>query len=150
MVEKVACVLIHTLTEGNGMPLANCTTPANGSEREQIIPPLDKVKLKTLKPGRPRKTLKVLATDKGYDSKEKRAILRKARRGDTPHGRLYASVVFDLKYQNEFEKIAKIRADQSKLLCPYFNKSVALLGSNVNTVALRLDGSVRVSILTHS
>jgi hypothetical protein len=27
-------VLIHTLTEGNGMPLANCTTPANGNERE--------------------------------------------------------------------------------------------------------------------
>jgi IS5 family transposase len=70
-------VLIHTLTEGNGMPLANSTTPANGSEREQIIPLLDKVKLKTLKPGRPRKRLKVLATDKGYDSKEKRAILRK-------------------------------------------------------------------------
>ena len=70
-------VLIHTLTEGNGMPLANCTTAANGSEREQIIPLLDKVKLKTKKPGRPRKRVKVLATDKGYDSKEKRAILRK-------------------------------------------------------------------------
>ena len=61
-------VLIHTFTEGNGMPLANCTTPANGSEREQVIPLLDKVKLKTLKPGRPRKRVKVLATDKGYDS----------------------------------------------------------------------------------
>ncbi|MEO1376830.1 MAG: hypothetical protein AAFW70_21555 [Cyanobacteria bacterium J06635_10] len=82
---------------------------------EQIIPLLDKVKLKTLKPGRPRKRLKVLATDKGYDSKEKRAILRKARRGDTPHGRLYASVVFDLKYQKEFGKIGKTRADQLRL-----------------------------------
>ncbi len=70
-------VLIHTLTEGKVMPLANSTTPANGSEREQIIPLLDKVKLKTLKPGRPRKKIKVLATDKGYDSKEKRAVLRK-------------------------------------------------------------------------
>jgi hypothetical protein len=50
-------VLIHTLTEGGGMPLANCTTPANGNEREQIIPLLDKVKLKTLKRGRPRKRL---------------------------------------------------------------------------------------------
>ena len=28
-------ILIHTLTEGSGMPLANCTTAANGSEREQ-------------------------------------------------------------------------------------------------------------------
>lgn len=70
-------VLIHTLTEGNGMPLANSTTPANGSQREQIFPLIDKVKLKTNKRGRPRKRLKVLATDKGYDSKEKRASLRK-------------------------------------------------------------------------
>ncbi|MGB6298410.1 MAG: hypothetical protein WBF90_19810 [Rivularia sp. (in: cyanobacteria)] len=37
-------ILIHTLTEGNGMPLANSTTAANGSEREQIMPLLDKVK----------------------------------------------------------------------------------------------------------
>jgi len=65
------------LTEGNGMPLANSTTAANGNEREQVLPLLDKVKLKTLKRGRPRKKLKVLATDKGYDSKEKRAALRK-------------------------------------------------------------------------
>ncbi|NEO82289.1 MAG: transposase, partial [Moorea sp. SIO4G3] len=70
-------VLIHTLTEGSGMPLANCTTPANGSESEQVNPLLDQVKLKTLKPGRPRKRLKVLAADIGYDSKEKRAALRK-------------------------------------------------------------------------
>lgn len=39
-------VLIHTLTEGNGMSLANSTTPANGSEREQMIPLLDKENLK--------------------------------------------------------------------------------------------------------
>ncbi|MEJ6481052.1 transposase [Nostoc punctiforme UO1] len=69
-------ILIHTLTEGNGMPLANCTTPANGNEREQVIPLLDKVKLKTLKRGRPRRRIKVLAADKGYDSKQKRADLR--------------------------------------------------------------------------
>ena len=59
-------VLIHTLTEGNGMPLANSTTAAQSrmaqvapqkrrllalqaakSEREQIVPLLDKIKLKT-------------------------------------------------------------------------------------------------------
>ncbi|WP_189525295.1 transposase [Nostoc sp. 'Peltigera membranacea cyanobiont' 232] len=77
MVAKDSCVLIHTLTQGSGMPLANCTTAANGNEREQVLPLLNKVKLKTLKRGRPRKKLKVLATDKGYDSKEKRAALRK-------------------------------------------------------------------------
>ena len=58
-------------------PLANSTTAANDSEREPIILLLDSVKLKTLKPGRPRKRLKVLAGDKGYDSKEKRTLLRK-------------------------------------------------------------------------
>ena len=58
------------------MPLANCTTPANGSEREQVIPLLDSVKVKTNQPGRPRKRVKVLAADKGYDSKDKRAALR--------------------------------------------------------------------------
>ena len=70
-------ILIHTLTEGNGMPLANVTTPANGNEREQVLPLLDKIKLKTLRRGRPRKRIKVLAADKGYDSKQKRADLRK-------------------------------------------------------------------------
>lgn len=44
-------VLIHTLTEGNGMPLANSKTPANGNKREQVLPLIDKVKLKTLKRG---------------------------------------------------------------------------------------------------
>ncbi|MBW4451141.1 MAG: transposase [Spirirestis rafaelensis WJT71-NPBG6] len=70
-------ILIHTLTEGNGMPKAFSTTPANASEREQVFPLLDKVKLKTLRRGRPRKRIKVLAADKGYDSKQKRADLRK-------------------------------------------------------------------------
>ena len=60
-----------------GCKSANCTTAANGSERKQIIPLLDSIKLKTLKKGRPKKRVKVLAADKGYDSKEKRAALRK-------------------------------------------------------------------------
>ena len=59
------------------MPLANCTTPANGNEPERVIPLLDRVKVKTNRRGRPRKRLKVLAADKGYDSKKIRAALRK-------------------------------------------------------------------------
>lgn len=59
------------------MPLANRTTPANGSEREQVVPLLDRIEVKTNKPGRPRKRVKVLAADKGYDSKAIRATLRK-------------------------------------------------------------------------
>ena len=56
---------------------ANCTTPANGSERQQVMPLLNGVKVKTNSPGRPRKRLKVLTADKGYDSKDLRAALRK-------------------------------------------------------------------------
>jgi Transposase DDE domain len=70
-------ILIHSLTEGNGMPLANRTTPANGDERAQVVPLLDAVKVRTGKRGRPRKRLKVIATDKGYDAKALRQTLRK-------------------------------------------------------------------------
>src|SRR6266545_639258 len=52
-------ILIHSLTEGHGMPL------------------LDAVKVHTGKRGRPRKRLKVIATDKGYDAKALRQQLRK-------------------------------------------------------------------------
>ena len=75
-------IFIHTLTQGSGMPLSNGTTPANGSKRDQVIPLLDSVKVNTNKRGRPRKPLKVLAADKGYDSKDKRAAL--GRRGIRP------------------------------------------------------------------
>jgi len=70
-------MLIHSLTEGNGMPLANRTTPANGDERAQVLPLLDAVKVRTGHRGRPRKRLKVIATDKGYDAKALRHQLRK-------------------------------------------------------------------------
>jgi transposase len=70
-------VLIHSLTEGNGMPLANQTTPANGDERAQVLPLLDAVKIRTGQRGRPRKRPQVIATDKGYDAKALRQQLRK-------------------------------------------------------------------------
>src|SRR5215211_598222 len=69
-------ILIHSLTEGGGMPLANRTTPANGDERAQVLPLLDAVKVHTGKRGRPRKRLKVIATDKEYDAKALRQQLR--------------------------------------------------------------------------
>jgi Transposase DDE domain len=68
--------LIHSLTDAAGMPLANRATPANGTERAQVLPLLDAVRLRTGKPGRPRKRPKVLATDKGYDAKVLRLQLR--------------------------------------------------------------------------
>src|ERR671928_2200652 len=69
-------MLIHSLTAGNGMPLANRVTPANGDERAQVLPLLDAVKVRTGKRGRPCKRLKVIATDKGYDAKGLRQQLR--------------------------------------------------------------------------
>ena len=75
-------ILIHCLTAGDGMPLAHRTTPANGDERAQVAPLLDAVKVRTGTQGRPRKRLKVLATDKGYDAKALRQQLR--RRGIRP------------------------------------------------------------------
>ena len=70
-------LLSHSLTEGGGMPLAHHTTPANGDERAQVLPLLDAVQVRTGKRGRPRKRLKVIATDKGYDAKALRQQLRK-------------------------------------------------------------------------
>jgi hypothetical protein len=70
-------ILIHTLTDAAGMPVANCTTPANGDERAQVLPLLDALKVRTGRPGRPRKRFKVLATDKGYDAKTLRQQLQK-------------------------------------------------------------------------
>ena len=44
---KGKVILIHTLTQASGMPLSNRTTPANGSETDQVIALLDSVKVKT-------------------------------------------------------------------------------------------------------
>jgi IS5 family transposase len=75
-------ILIHSLTEAAGMPLAHCTTPANGSERAQVMPLLDAVRVWTGRRGRPRKRPNVLVTDKGYDAQDLRQQLR--RRGIRP------------------------------------------------------------------
>jgi hypothetical protein len=69
-------ILIHTLTDAAGMPLANRTTSANGNERAQVLPLLDAIHLRTGKRGRPRKQPKALVTDKGYDAKDLRQQLR--------------------------------------------------------------------------
>ena len=68
-------VLIHSLTAG-WHAFGACTTPANGDERAQVMPLLDAVKVRTGTRGRPRKRLKVIATDKGYDAKALRQKLR--------------------------------------------------------------------------
>mgnify|MGYP003328094364 CR=1 FL=1 len=115
-------ILIHTLTEGSGMPLSNRTTPANGSERDQVIPLLDSVKVKTNKRGRPRKPLKVLAADKGYDSKDKRAAL--PRRGIRP------------QWPKGVWKTKKNKGRPIKISVPSDNKNVVSHGFKKNIVVL--------------
>ena len=70
-------LLIHLLTEGSGMPLSVCTTAANGDERQQVLWLIEQLKVKTSKQGRPKKRVKVLAGDKGYDARWLRRALRK-------------------------------------------------------------------------
>lgn len=69
-------VLIHSLVDACGMPLAVSITSAKGSERDEVLDLLDSIDIKTGKPGRPRKRPKQLAADKGYDAKWLREALR--------------------------------------------------------------------------
>ncbi len=69
-------VLLHSITDGNGMPLVAITTPANGDERQQVLPMLAQIRLATLKPGNPKRRPKTLAADKGYDARWLRSRLR--------------------------------------------------------------------------
>ncbi|MBW4553842.1 MAG: hypothetical protein KME35_22440 [Aphanocapsa sp. GSE-SYN-MK-11-07L] len=52
-------------------------TPANGDERQQVLPLLDKIKVKTPAVGRAKKRFKVLAAAKGDDAKWLRQALRR-------------------------------------------------------------------------
>ena len=82
MVGKVKASSCTPVTDGAGMPLAACTTPANGDERAQVLPRLAALHVRTGTRGRPRKRLHVLAADQGYDAKDLRGRLR--RRGIQP------------------------------------------------------------------
>ena len=115
-------ILIHTLTEGSGMPLSNRTTPANGSETDQVIPLLDSVNIKSNKRGRPRKPLKVLAAEKAYDSKDKRAALRRG--GIRP------------QWPKRVWKTKKNKGRAIKISLPSDNKKVVSDGCEKNIVVL--------------
>lgn len=70
-------VLIHSIVDGKGMPLSVRVTSAKCSERAQVLPMLDDIRIRTGRPGRPRRRPKQLAADKGYDSTELRRELRR-------------------------------------------------------------------------
>ncbi|CCB85128.1 unknown protein [Parachlamydia acanthamoebae UV-7] len=57
------------------MPLSATTTPSSGSEREQVYPLLQRVRVYHGY-GRPRHCPKEIHADKGYDSKALRILLR--------------------------------------------------------------------------
>jgi IS5 family transposase len=69
-------ILIHSITDANGMPLVAITTAANGDERQQVLPMLARIRLATGKPGNPKRRPKTLAADKGYDARWLRKRLR--------------------------------------------------------------------------
>lgn len=69
-------ILIHSITDANGMPVVAITTPANGDERQQVLPMLAQIRLMTGKRGNPKRCPKTLTADKGYDAKWLRRRLR--------------------------------------------------------------------------
>ena len=58
-------IIRSSITEANGMPVVATTTPANGDERQQVLPMLAQIRLATLKRGNPKRRPKTLAVDIG-------------------------------------------------------------------------------------
>ena len=64
-------ILIHSITDANGMPLVAITTPANGDERQQVLTMLAQIQLETGKRGNPKRRPKTLAADLSSSAKNK-------------------------------------------------------------------------------
>ena len=69
-------VTVHSLVDGEGLPLALRSTAANVYEPVQVIPLLESIDVQTGLPGRPRKNPALLQGDAGYDSKALRKKLK--------------------------------------------------------------------------
>ena len=69
-------VTLHTLTDGNGMPLAVISTSARESEQSQVIPLLKQPRVPSPKKKRHRNCPDVVQMDKGYDSQSLRNAIR--------------------------------------------------------------------------
>jgi transposase len=68
---------IHLLVEGNGLPLSITVTPGQTHESTQVDPLLEGVSVGG-KQGPRRKTVRVIAGDKGYDGAPARAAIRRS------------------------------------------------------------------------
>lgn len=68
----------HLLVDGNGLPVAFTSTPANGDERKEVEPLLDRVKEhidKVILEG----VMPIFEADKGYDAEQLRdKLLRRS------------------------------------------------------------------------
>ena len=58
-------ILLHTITDANGMPVVAATTPANGDEKQQVLPMLAQIRLANGNSGNPKRRPKILAADIG-------------------------------------------------------------------------------------
>jgi hypothetical protein len=128
-------ILIHSLTEGNGMPLANRTTPANGDERAQVVPLLDAVKVRTGKRGPP--------VNVSRSSRRIKAMMRKR------CVRRYGSGVSEPSSRSASEKPRKTVADRSKKRFRGSQPRGRLPGSRRNIVVWLYGGSVLLHALRH-
>ena len=109
-------ILIHSITDANGMPVVAITTPANGDERQQVLPMLAQKELATGKPGNPKRRPKTLAADKGYDARWLRKRLRtkgirpqikkRQQRGKKPKGRPIKDIVPRYQQERSFSSVS--------------------------------------------
>lgn len=58
--------------EGNGAPVALTSTAANGDERQQVEPLLDKVQVRIERVQEHRNMIPIFEADKGYDAESLR------------------------------------------------------------------------------
>ena len=109
-------ILIHSITDANGMPVVAITTPANGDERQQVLPMLAQKELATGKRGNPKRRPKTLAADKGYDARWLRKKLRtlgirpqlkkRQQRGKKPKGRPIKEIVPRYQQERSFSSVS--------------------------------------------
>jgi IS5 family transposase len=67
----------HLLVDGNGSPVALTSTAANGDERQQVEPLLDRVRTRVESVQKRLGTIPIFEADKGYDADELRCKLLK-------------------------------------------------------------------------
>ena len=128
-------ILIHSLTEGNGMPLANRPTPANGDERAQVLPLLDAVKVRT--------ATAAARANASRSSRRTKAMMPK-RSGNSD-----ASGVSEPSSPSGSGRPRNIVGDPSKKSCRGSKPSGRLPGSRRNIVAWSCGGSAWPHALRH-